>query len=42
MGRAKTLFLGNYTLLDNHELGNKQLINGGAPEGLNGIGVDAA
>ncbi len=22
---------GNYTLLDNHELGNKQLINGGAP-----------
>jgi phosphodiesterase/alkaline phosphatase D-like protein len=32
---------GHYTLLDNHELGNKQLINGGAPEGLNGIGVDA-
>jgi phosphodiesterase/alkaline phosphatase D-like protein len=31
---------GHYTLLDNHELGNKQLINGGAPEGLNGIGVD--
>src|SRR5262249_46702608 len=28
---------GHYTLLDNHELGNKQLINGGAPEGLNGI-----
>jgi phosphodiesterase/alkaline phosphatase D-like protein len=32
---------GHYTLLDNHELGNKQLINGGAPEGVNGIGVDA-
>jgi phosphodiesterase/alkaline phosphatase D-like protein len=33
---------GHYTLLDNHELGNKQLINGGAPEGSNpaGIGVD--
>jgi hypothetical protein len=26
---------GHYTLLDNHELGNKQLINGGAPEGSN-------
>jgi phosphodiesterase/alkaline phosphatase D-like protein/arylsulfatase A-like enzyme len=25
---------GNYTLLDNHELGNKQLINGGAPSAL--------
>ncbi len=25
---------GNYTLLDNHELGNKQLINGGAPAAL--------
>ncbi len=25
---------GNYTLLDNHELGNKQLINGGAPSVL--------
>ncbi len=25
---------GNYTLLDNHELGNKQLINGGASAGL--------
>lgn len=24
----------NYTLLDNHELGNKQLINGGAPSSL--------
>jgi 3-phytase/alkaline phosphatase D len=34
---------GHYTLLDNHELGNKQLINGGAPPGSNppGIGVDA-
>jgi 3-phytase/alkaline phosphatase D len=29
----ETLFTsqGNYTVLDNHELGNKQLINGGAP-----------
>ncbi len=25
---------GNYTLLDNHELGNRQLINGGAPLAL--------
>ena len=25
---------GNYTLLDNHELGNKELINGGAPASL--------
>jgi Ca2+-binding RTX toxin-like protein len=25
---------GNYTALDNHELGNKQLINGGAPASL--------
>ena len=25
---------GNYTVLDNHELGNKQLINGGAPIAL--------
>ena len=25
---------GNYTLLDNHELGNKELINGGAPAAL--------
>nr|WP_084777010.1 alkaline phosphatase D family protein [Anabaena sp. PCC 7108] len=25
---------GNYTLLDNHELGNKQLMNGGAPSAL--------
>jgi phosphodiesterase/alkaline phosphatase D-like protein/arylsulfatase A-like enzyme len=25
---------GNYTLLDNHELGNRQLINGGAPSAL--------
>jgi phosphodiesterase/alkaline phosphatase D-like protein/arylsulfatase A-like enzyme len=25
---------GNYTALDNHELGNKQLINGGAPSAL--------
>jgi phosphodiesterase/alkaline phosphatase D-like protein len=33
---------GHYTLLDNHELGNKQLINGGAPQGTPaGIGVDA-
>lgn len=32
---------GNYTLLDNHELGNKQFINGGAPAGLPlGKGVD--
>ena len=32
----ETLFSsqGNYTLLDNHELGNKQLINGGAPAAL--------
>ncbi len=32
----QTLFAsqGNYTLLDNHELGNKQLINGGAPSVL--------
>src|SRR5262249_4237973 len=40
---------GHFTLLDNHELGNKQLINGGAPaytgtlssSNPNGIGVDA-
>jgi len=33
---------GNYTLLDNHELGNKQFINGGAPVGLpDGKGADA-
>jgi alkaline phosphatase D len=33
---------GNYTLLDNHELGNKQFINGGAPAGTpSGKGVDA-
>jgi phosphodiesterase/alkaline phosphatase D-like protein len=34
---------GHYTLLDNHELGNKQVINGGAPAGTDpvGIGVDA-
>jgi phosphodiesterase/alkaline phosphatase D-like protein len=38
---------GNYTLLDNHELGNKQYINGGAPAGGpvgdmdTGAGVDA-
>src|SRR5262249_49945417 len=34
---------GHYTLLDNHELGHKQVINGGAPAGSNpvGIGVDA-
>jgi phosphodiesterase/alkaline phosphatase D-like protein len=33
---------GHYTLLDNHELGNKQVINGGAAPGTNpaGIGVD--
>ncbi|AFY32946.1 SdiA-regulated domain-containing protein [Calothrix sp. PCC 7507] len=32
----ETLFTsqGNYTVLDNHELGNKQLINGGAPISL--------
>jgi hypothetical protein len=32
----QTLFAsqGNYTQLDNHELGNKQLINGGAPSTL--------
>ncbi len=34
---------GNYTLLDNHELGNKQFINGGAPGGTSlGQGVDAS
>ncbi|BAZ13044.1 putative phosphodiesterase/alkaline phosphatase D [Calothrix sp. NIES-4071] len=34
---------GNYTLLDNHELANKQFINGGAPAGTpEGKGVDAA
>jgi phosphodiesterase/alkaline phosphatase D-like protein/arylsulfatase A-like enzyme len=33
---------GNYILLDNHELGNKQFINGGAPTGTpSGKGVDA-
>ncbi len=33
---------GNYTLLDNHELGNKQFINGGAPAGIPlGKGADA-
>ena len=33
---------GTYILLDNHELGNKQFINGGAPAGTgNGSGVDA-
>lgn len=33
---------GNYTLLDNHELANKQFINGGAPAGTpEGKGVDA-
>ena len=38
---------GNYTLSDNHELGNKQFINGGAPAGgavgdaASGAGVDA-
>ena len=38
---------GNYTLLDNHELGNRQYINGGAPAGgpvgdmSSGAGVDA-
>ena len=33
---------GHYILLDNHELGNKQLINGGAPAGSPlGSGVDA-
>lgn len=33
---------GHYTLLDNHELGNKQFINGGAPTGTPaGAGVDA-
>ena len=38
---------GNYTALDNHELGNKQYINGGAPAGgpvgdmASGAGVDA-
>jgi alkaline phosphatase D len=33
---------GNYILLDNHELGNKQLINGGAPAGdPAGKGADA-
>lgn len=32
---------GHYTLLDNHELGNKQFINGGAPTGTPaGKGVD--
>ena len=34
---------GNYTLIDNHELGNKQFINGGAPAGTPaGIGVNAS
>ncbi len=40
----RTLFAaqGNYTLLDNHELWNKQFINGGAPAGTPmGAGVDA-
>jgi alkaline phosphatase D len=33
---------GNYTLFDNHELANKQFINGGAPAGTpEGKGVDA-
>lgn len=38
---------GNYTIYDNHELGNKQYINGGAPAGTavgdmpTGAGVDA-
>jgi phosphodiesterase/alkaline phosphatase D-like protein len=38
---------GNYTTYDNHELGNRQYINGGAPAGgavadmANGAGVDA-
>jgi 3-phytase/alkaline phosphatase D len=33
---------GHYTLLDNHELGNKQFINGGAPQGSPpGAGADA-
>ena len=38
---------GNYTLYDNHELGNRQYINGGAPAGgpvgdmTTGAGVDA-
>jgi 3-phytase/alkaline phosphatase D len=33
---------GHYTLLDNHELGNKQFINGGAPQGNPaGAGADA-
>ncbi len=38
---------GNYTVSDNHELGNKQYINGGAPAGgavgdfASGAGVDA-
>src|SRR5262249_22177145 len=34
---------GNYTLLDNHELGNKQFVSGGAPPGdPAGKGVDPA
>jgi uncharacterized protein YjiK/phosphodiesterase/alkaline phosphatase D-like protein len=35
-GSLQTLFAaqGNYAQLDNHELGNKQLINGGAPDVL--------
>ena len=45
----KDFFAGqaNYTMLDNHELGNKQYINGGAPAGgtvggmPTGAGVDA-
>jgi len=33
---------GNYTLLDNHELGDKQFANGGAAAGTpSGVGVDA-
>ncbi|HVT79998.1 MAG TPA: alkaline phosphatase D family protein [Phycisphaerae bacterium] len=35
---------GNYTLLDNHELGNKQYIDGGAPQGppIGGVAGTAA
>src|SRR5207302_963308 len=34
---------GNYTLLDNHELGNQQFVSGGAPPGAPpGKGADAA
>ncbi len=33
---------GNYTLLDNHELGNKELINGGAPQALQPLNANGS